>query len=137
MPRHGEPLPRVLVVDDHAAMLAYVGQLLRREFTVVGLLSGVETLRDEWAAARPDVIVLDVALAGASGFDAALELREAGCTVPIVFCSVHEEPAFVIAAWEAGAFGYVAKRDMSAALVPALRAALRGRRFLSPAVDVM
>jgi DNA-binding NarL/FixJ family response regulator len=127
--------PRVLIVDDHAAMLAYVGQLLAREFIIVGLVADAETLMTEWDAARADVIVLDIGLPGCSGFEAAARLRVAGCDVPIVFCSVHEEAEFVRAGWAAGALGYVAKRDLGWDLAPAIRAALRGRRFRSRAVE--
>ena len=66
----------------------------------------------DWPAAQPDVVVIDVALTDGSGFDAAGRLRAAGCRAAIVFLSVHEEPEFVDAAWEAGGLGYVAKRDV-------------------------
>jgi DNA-binding NarL/FixJ family response regulator len=89
---------------------------------------------DEWVAAKPDVVVMDVALTGCSGFDAVARLRAAGCRAAIVFLSVHEEPEFVEAAWEAGGLGYVAKRDVGCALVPAVRAALRGQRYVSAAI---
>src|SRR5688500_847491 len=121
--------PRVLVVDDHPPMLQHAALTLQQEFTVVARLRDVESLLDGWPAARPDVVVIDVSLTGCSGFDAAGRLRAAGCRAPIVFLSVHEEPEFVEAAWEAGGLGYVAKRDVGCALVPAVRAALRGRRY--------
>ena len=66
-------------------------------------LRDVEALLDRWPDAQPDVVVIDVALASGSGFDAAGRLRAAGCRAPIVFLSVHEEPEFLDAAWEAGA----------------------------------
>jgi len=126
--------PRVLVVDDHAPMLEHAALTLQEEFTVVAQLRDVESLLDCWPAAQPDVIVIDVALTNGSGFDAAGRLRAAGCHAAIVFLSVHEEPEFVDAAWEAGGLGYVAKRDVGCALVPAVRAALRGERYVSAAI---
>jgi DNA-binding NarL/FixJ family response regulator len=126
--------PRVLVVDDHAQMLEHAALTLQQEFTVVARLRDVESLLDGWPSARPDVVVIDVSLTGGSGFDAAGRLRAAGCRAAIVFLSVHEEAEFVDAAWEAGGLGYVAKRDVGCALVPAVRAALRGRRYVSAAI---
>jgi len=126
--------PRVLVVDDHALMLEHAAGALEEEFTVVALFREVEPLMNEWEAARPDVIVLDVSLTNCSGFDVAGRLRASGCGVPIVFLSVHEAPEFVRAAWEAGGTAYVAKRDLGRDLVPAVRAALRGRRYVSAAI---
>jgi DNA-binding NarL/FixJ family response regulator len=124
----------VLVVDDHDGVLEHTAWVLEREFTVVACLRDAESLMSEWAAARPDVVVLDVSLAVGSGFDAAIRLRAAGCDAAIVFLSVHEAREFVTAGWEAGASAYVAKRDVNRALVPAIRAALRGRRYVSAAI---
>jgi DNA-binding NarL/FixJ family response regulator len=122
------------MVDDHRPMLEYAALMLRSEFTVAALMRDMESLLDGWVEARPDVVVLDVSLRPGSGYEAAVRLRAAGCRAPVVFLSVHQEADFVRAAWDAGALGYVAKRDIGRALVPAIRAALRGRRYLSAAV---
>ena len=45
--------------------------------------------------------------------------------------SVHDDPELVRAALETGALGYVVKSRMSTELVPAVRAALAGRTFVS------
>jgi DNA-binding NarL/FixJ family response regulator len=124
----------VLVVDDHPLMLAYVSRVLEGEFIVAGTASNVDTVVLGWPSARPDVLVMDVTLGRGSGFDAATRLRSVGCGVPIVFLSVHETPEVVRAAWNAGGLGYVAKRDLGRELVPAIRAALRGERYISAAV---
>jgi DNA-binding NarL/FixJ family response regulator len=124
----------VLVVDDHQRMLEHVARVVREEFTVAALVGDVGSLMKAWRPARPDVVVMDVSLGDGNGFDAAGRLRDEGCCVPIVFLSVHETPEFVRAAWNAGGIGYVAKRDLGRALLPALQAALRGRRYLSPAI---
>jgi DNA-binding NarL/FixJ family response regulator len=124
----------VLVVDDHRLMLEHVARVVCEEFTVAALVCDVTSLMHAWQDARPDVVVMDISLGDGNGFDAAGLLRAAGCGVPIVFLSMHEAPEFVRAAWHAGGIGYVAKRDVGRALVPALQAALRGRRYLSPAI---
>jgi two-component system nitrate/nitrite response regulator NarL len=126
--------PRVLVVDDHARVLEHTARVLEGEFTVVACLRDAESLLSAWPEARPDVVVLDVSLAAGNGFDAAVQLRAAGCGAAIVFLSVHEAREFVRAGWDAGASAYVAKRDVNRALVPAIRAALRGRRYVSGAI---
>jgi DNA-binding NarL/FixJ family response regulator len=126
--------PRAVVVEDHAPMRAYIVKLLEKEFIVARVVADAESLLAAWREANPDVIVLDISLPGWNGFEAATRLRAAGCGAPIVFCSVHQEPEYVAAAWKVGAAGYVAKRDMSVELVSALRCALRGKRFVSTAV---
>ena len=134
-PRDWDARPRVLVVDDYAPMLGHVGRLLEKEFTVAGLVLDADSLLQGWGAAKPDVIVMDISLPRCSGLEAATRVREAGCGVPIVFLTVHETPEIMRAAWAAGGLGYVAKRDLDWDLVPAIRAALHGRRFVSAAID--
>jgi DNA-binding NarL/FixJ family response regulator len=133
--RDGDGPPRVLVVDDYAPLLGEVARLLEKEFTVAGLVFDAESLLQGWPAARPDVIVMDISLPRCSGLEAAARVREAGCAVPIVFLTVHETPEIVRAAWDAGGLGYVAKRDLEWDLVPAIRAALHGERFVSATID--
>jgi DNA-binding NarL/FixJ family response regulator len=125
----------VVIADDFAPMLGHIARLLEKEFTVAGLVLDATVLIDDWPLSHPDVIVLDVSMPGCTGFEAATRLRAAGCQAPIVFASVHEAPEMVSAALEAGGVAYVAKRDLVADIVPAVRAALRGRRFLSASID--
>ena len=82
--------PRGLVVDDHGPMLEHAALTLEEEFTVVARMRDVESLMDGWLAADPDVVVMDVALTGCSGFDAVNRLRAAGCRAAVVFLSVHQ-----------------------------------------------
>jgi DNA-binding NarL/FixJ family response regulator len=126
----------VVVVDDSSVIQECMGRLLAKEFTLAGVFLDAESFIDHWHGAAPDVIVLDVTLPGVSGLEAAAHLRRAGCEVPIVFCSVHQEGEIVHAARAIGALGYVAKREISTDLVPALRAALAGRPFLSPVIEL-
>ena len=128
--------PRVVVVEDSALIQEFVEGLLAKEFTVAAVFVDAESCIDQWCGAAPDVIVLDITLPGLSGLDAASQLRQTGCGVPIVFCSVHEDDEIVHAALAAGALGYVAKRDIGTDLVPALRAVLSGRRFLSSVIEL-
>jgi DNA-binding NarL/FixJ family response regulator len=148
MPRQGEGAargftsadpqvrPRVIVVDDSALIQEFVTGLLAKEFTVAAVFVDAESFIDQWHGAAPDVIVLDISLPGLGGLEAAAHLRRAGCDVPIVFCSVHQDGDTVHAARAIGALGYVAKRELGTDLVPALRAALAGRQFLSSVIEL-
>jgi DNA-binding NarL/FixJ family response regulator len=102
---------------------------------VAGLVPDAESLIASWPLTNPDVVVLDISLPGCTGFEATARLRAAGCAAPVVFLSVHEAPDIVRAAWAAGGVAYVAKRDAGWDLVPAIHAALAGRRFVSAALS--
>lgn len=129
--------PRVVLADDHREMLLRVTALLAAEFTVVAAVSDGEALVDAEANLHPDLLVIDITMPGISGLEAAAVVRQRGSQVPIVFLSVHEEPEFVLAARQAGALGYVSKVRLASDLIPAVRAVLAGRRFVSASLEVV
>jgi DNA-binding NarL/FixJ family response regulator len=103
---------------------------------VVAAVGDGETLIDAEADLRPDILVIDITMPGISGLEAAALVRRRGSQVPIVFLSVHEEAEYVLASRQAGGLGYVSKVRLASDLIPAVRAALDGRRFVSASVAV-
>ena len=124
---------RVLVADDHRQLLERVVKTLAREFSVVGTVTDGAQLVAAEAALHPDVVVADLCMPLMSGLEAAVRIRRGGSLVPVVCLTASDQDGMVEAAWEAGALGYVTKGSMAADLVPAVRAALEGRRFASQA----
>ena len=122
---------RVLLADDHLAVLECVRDLLRSAFEVVGTVCNGQEMISEALRLNPDVIVADVGMPGLSGIEAALQLREQGSTAKVVFLTIHSEPEFVKACLDAGALGYVVKVRLQLDLIPAIDAALLGRHFIS------
>ena len=127
---------RVLLVDDNPAVLRQVVQCLPEHFEVVDTLESGARLRASIDAHHPDIVVLDITLPGESGIALAAQLGKAGCQARIVFLTVHSDPDYVRAALHAGACGYVVKMRLSLDLVPAMQAALEGRRFVSPVPEL-
>ena len=127
---------RLLLVDDNPSVLRQVGQLLPPEFEIVGTLEDGAGLRDAARDYQPDIIVLDITLPPVNGIALASQLRQAGCPAKIVFLTVHSDPDYVLAAFAAGAFGYVVKTRLSLDIVLALRAALRHEHFISPSPEL-
>lgn len=123
--------PRVLLADDHPAVLKAVTRLLTPRFDVVGAAGdGLEALRLA-TELHPDAVVLDLSMPGLDGLAVAARMRQAGLTAAIVLLTVTEDPALVEAALAAGILGYVTKPYAGSELVPAVEAALAGRRFAS------
>jgi DNA-binding NarL/FixJ family response regulator len=126
---------RLLLADDHAAILAQAVRLLECQFEIAGNAgNGLETVE---AAVRldPDVLVLDITLPGIDGIEVAHRLRHAGCRTKLVFLTVHEDPDYVRAALEAGGVAYVAKARLATDLLPAIHSALAGELFVSPTLQ--
>jgi DNA-binding NarL/FixJ family response regulator len=125
---------RVLLADDNAVVLDRVGVLLRPSFEVVGAVTNGRELFDAGMSLAPDVIVADITMPILGGIEAAQQLREAGSRARFVFLTIHNEREFVDACVAQGAYGYVVKAHMKTDLIPAIKAALLGRAFISPLI---
>lgn len=126
------PRTSILLADDNLAVLNYVSKMLGRDYQVVGALHDGESVLHDWSRLQPDLIVLDISMGDSNGIEVAQRLRNSGCDSQIIFLTIHRDPDFVKAAFEAGGAGYVLKSRMSKDLVLAIEAALSGKHFVSP-----
>ena len=128
---------RVLLVDDHRIMREGLRALLAHEpeINVIG-----EAVDGRGALAMvdrdpPDVIVMDVGMPGMNGVEATRCVRRAHPDVKVVALSIHADKRYVQNMLSAGASGYVLKSAAADELLGAVRAAIRGERFLSSELD--
>jgi len=126
----------VLLADDHQAMLALTADALANEFFVVGSVGEGRLLLAETERLHPDVIVLDITMPRLDGIEAARQLRSSQRPARLVFLAVHEDADYARAALDAGGLGYVVKTRLASDLLPATRAALADRLFISPNVQL-
>ncbi len=122
--------PRVLLADDHTAFLERVSRFLAVDFDIVGMASDGRQALDLARLLNPDVVVLDVAMPELDGFQVLQALRRQGPETKVVFMTMHRDDAFVAAAIDAGAHGYVLKSRISQDLTGAIEHALAGRLFV-------
>jgi DNA-binding NarL/FixJ family response regulator len=127
---------RILVVDDHAILREGVRALLQlhADFEVVAEASnGMEAIE---AVARldPDVVLMDIAMPGLGGIEAALEMKKQGRRARILILSQYEDREYVRRLLKAGVAGYVLKKSAGAELANAIRAVHRGGLVLDPEV---
>jgi DNA-binding NarL/FixJ family response regulator len=123
--------PRIVLADDHRAVLDQVARLLSPHFDVVGTASdGLEALRLA-TALRPDAVVLDLGMPGLDGLAVAERLQQARVRAAILILTVSEDPALADAALAAGALGYVTKAHAATELLPAMEAVLSGHCYVS------
>jgi DNA-binding NarL/FixJ family response regulator len=126
------PKIRVLLADDHQAMLARVRRELGEEFEIVGAVRDGQAAVEAVLLFDPDVIVTDISMPGMDGLQVASVLKANQCRARVVFLSIHEDPDFFDAAFAAGASGYVTKARLSTDLIRAIRQVLQGHKFVSP-----
>jgi len=126
---------RVLVADDNEEILKQVKSTLRKDFEVAGVVSNGQALIETAVQIRPDAIVCDISMPVLNGLEAIRRLKEHGTTAAIVFLTIYRDAEFVEAAFCAGGLGYVLKVHLNSDLIPAIRSALAGQRFVSPSIS--
>lgn len=123
---------RLLLADDHALMLDGLARLLANDFEVVGTAIDGRKLLAEAERLHPDVIVLDVGMPELNGIEAARRLSKLLPTAKLVFVTQQLDPAYLHAAFSAGAMAYVSKQSAAGELVNAIKLALCGRFYVTP-----
>ncbi len=127
---------RVLLADDHEAMLDRVKGLLEKEFQVVGIAHDGQAAVDAVAKLNPDVLILDISMPVLTGIQTAVRLKLMKSEVRIVFLTVHEDPDFAREALATGARGFVVKPRLVTDLPVAIKEVLAGRSFVSPSISL-
>ena len=123
---------RVLLADDHEAILDRVTDLLAGECDVIGTAIDGRQALDGAMELKPDVLVLDISMPVMNGFETARSLQELGVKTRIVFLTVHDDPDYAREALETGVLGYVIKSRIASDLVAAINEVHAGRSFVSP-----
>jgi len=120
----------VVVADDHHAVRAMIARLLEPDFDVVAAVGTGKDLLAAIAASQPDAAVVDIFMPDMTGIEAVRRLPPS-LHPAIVFLTTVNDPALAAEALCRGGQGYVLKGSAAFDLVPALRAALAGRTFIS------
>ncbi len=127
----------VLLLDDHAVVRDGLAALLatQPDLRVAGSFASAADALRFVEQSPPDVAVLDIALAGLDGIEAAKRIHDQWPETHILMLSMHASPEFVYQALRAGALGYVLKESAGEEVVAAVRAVYAGRRYLSEKIS--
>jgi two-component system, OmpR family, response regulator len=116
---------RLLVVDDEATILELLAGSLRfAGFEVMTAASGAEALRAA-AAARPDLVLLDVMMPDGDGFEVVRRMRSSGPDVPVIFLTARDDVRERVAGLALGGDDYVTKPFSLDEVLERIRAVLR------------
>jgi DNA-binding NarL/FixJ family response regulator len=128
---------RVVLADDHALVRAGMRSLLgsMADVQVVGEASSGEEALVLAERERPDVVLMDIAMKGMTGLEAAARMQQRHAGVRVVILSMHSGEEYVLQALRAGAVGYLLKDAATSELELALRSVMRGESWFSPAVS--
>ena len=124
----------VLLADDHALVRKGFRRMLEDDaaISIVGEASdGNEAVRLALEL-RPNVTVMDCALPGINGIEAARQIHAKNSQAIVLMLSMHSEDTLVRQALEAGARGYILKNAIDLDLVAAVKRAAEGQMVLDP-----
>jgi two-component system, NarL family, response regulator NreC len=132
-----EPKSKIIIAEDHTILREGLRSLLSAEqdFVVVGeakdgrdAIRCVETL-------RPDAVLMDLSMPGMNGLEALREIKKRCPETKVLVLTVHSADEYILATLKAGADGYVLKDSTHTELTMAIRSALAGKPYLSPAIS--
>ncbi len=125
---------KILLVDDHAIMRDGIRALLslHDDIEIVGEASEGKEAVEKAQELSPDLVVMDIAMAGMDGLEATRRIKKKKPEVKILILSQHDNREYVLSAIKAGVAGYIPKRALSSELVSAIRALCSGDSFLYP-----
>ena len=121
-----------MLVDDHAVVRTGFRLLLQAcdDIEVTAEADSGEAACQMYESVAPDVVVMDIAMAGMGGIEAIKRLMAKDAKARILALSAHEDTSHPKRALQAGALGYLSKRSAPEVLIDAIRAIARGQRYL-------
>lgn len=120
---------RILLGDDHPLFLDGGRRLLEQRYEIVGVASDGRALVQAALSLKPDLIVLDISMPLLSGIEAARRIKASLPEVKLLFFTMHHERAYLQAAFEVGAAGYLLKSAASEELLRAIQEIQKGNLY--------
>jgi DNA-binding NarL/FixJ family response regulator len=126
--------PKILLADDHVLVAQALQHLLQADFDVVGVVSDGRALLRAAGELSPDVVVVDIGMPLLNGLDAGEQLKALHPKIRVVYLTQNREPRFAVEAFRRGASAYLIKDSAASELITAIREAIGGRSYASPAI---
>ena len=126
---------KVLLIDDHPLILSALQSVIEglgSDTTVIGASSARAAREALKASSDFDLVLLDLHLGDADGFEVLAEFRATYPALPVVVVSASDRTSDVIRAIDAGAMGFVPKRASNETLFEALHMVMSGGIYVPP-----
>ncbi len=125
------------MADDHTLVRAGIRSLAERVsgVEVVGEAANGRDALELIKAHRPNIVLMDIAMAGLNGLEAAARVIKDFPGVKVIILSMHANNEYVVQALRSGASGYLLKDAATTELDIAIQAVSRGETYLSPAIS--
>jgi DNA-binding NarL/FixJ family response regulator len=124
---------RIFIVDDHPLVREGLTNLIngQDDLMVCGEAGDSARAIARIAKARPDLALVDISLKNESGLELVKNLRSQFAQLALIVLSMHDEALYAERALDAGAQGYVMKRETSKSVLASIRRVLEGDIYVS------
>lgn len=126
--------PTIILADDHTLVLEGFRRLLETQCELLATVGDGQALLQAVAQHRPEIVILDISMPVMNGIEAARTLKSKFSSIKLVFVTMHADPAYIRAAFQAGASGYILKQSLGDELTQALDTVLRGQTYVTPLI---
>lgn len=122
---------RIFLVEDHAYVRQEISAIINRagDVVVCGEAEDGETAFSRIVQMVPDLILLDLTLKNSNGIDLLKKLRAVHQQLFVLVLSLHDSPATIQRAFDAGANGFISKQNAIKHLLNAVRTVLSGKTY--------
>lgn len=127
-------MPKVVIVDDHPVSRDGLAIRIEREsdLQVCGEAADIADALQVIDANRPEVAIIDVSLESGNGIELVKEIKSRFPDVRMLVWSMYDESLYAERAIQAGALGYINKKNVRETIIDAIRTVLAGNVYLSP-----
>jgi len=123
---------RIIIADDHLLIAETWATLINMDpdFEVVKVYDNTKTMIDEITEMKPDIAILDININPFSGIEATKMIKKLAPGTRIIGVSMHNQPSFAKKMIRNGAMGYVTKNSTKIEMYDAIRAAMKGDKYI-------
>ena len=126
---------RIIIADDHRLIRQGLKSLLENQgFEVVGEAEDGRSAVKLVKKLDPDAVIIDISMPELNGIEATRQIHHETPQVKVIVLSMRSDRQAVLAAFAAGTSGYLLKESAFEEMVIAIKVALEGRTYLSPAI---
>ncbi|MDR7128125.1 DNA-binding NarL/FixJ family response regulator [Algoriphagus sp. 4150] len=127
---------RIALFDDNKNIRNSIRTILTTDpsFEVVGIFSDAQQCVERVVSVRPDVVIMDINIAGMNGIDAVSLLTREFPQIQILIQTVSEDDERIFDSICAGASGYILKNQLNSTLTCAINQMQNGGSPMSPSI---
>lgn len=128
--------PSILVADDHSVVRSGIYRALGSKFpeAVVAEAANANEIQNRLKESSWDLIILDISMPGRNGLEVLTEIATDYPDTKVIIFSMYPEDQYAVRSIRAGAAAYLTKDKPLKELMEAIRAILRGERYLPPSM---